>query len=123
MDNAAPTIAIVDDDEIVRRALGRLLATLSYRPVEFESGEAFVSTLERQRPDCVLLDLHMPGLDGLGVLRRTREASPGVPVIMITAVDQEGVSESCIAAGARDCLLKPLSREALHLAIQSALRA
>ena len=121
MDNSGPIVAIVDDDEIVRRSLGRLLASLTCRPVEFESGERFVAGLPGARPDCVLLDLHMPGMDGFSVLRRVRETCPALRVIVITALDQPGVCETCLAAGAADYLVKPLERDVLGRAIGSAL--
>ena len=65
---ADPVIAIVDDDETVRRSLRRLVNSLSFQAADFASGEAFLQSLAQSSPACMLLDLHMPGLSGLEVL-------------------------------------------------------
>lgn len=120
MISAQPVIAIVDDDAGVRRALRRLLISLDYQPTVFESGEAFLDSLGAERPRCVLMDLHLPGLKGLDVLDRMRVAGVSLPVIVITGLDQPGMRERCLTAGAATYLTKPLDRTALGSAIETA---
>lgn len=110
-------IAIVDDDELVRRALCRLVLSLSFKPVAFASGEMFLEELEEAKPSCVLLDFHMPNMNGLDILHELRGRQPRLAVIVISGADEEGVRESCMRAGAAGFLNKPLSRASLSAAI------
>ncbi|RUX06480.1 MAG: response regulator [Mesorhizobium sp.] len=119
MATANPIIAIVDDDDSVRRALKRLLFSLSYESIAFSSGEAFLESLEITMPSCVLLDLHMPGLNGLQVIEAMRSRNKNIPVIVITANPQPEMRKRSIAAGAVAYLSKPLGREGMLSAIQS----
>lgn len=121
MDIAGTVVAIVDDDDSVRRALSRLLVSLACKPVEFASGDAFLASLSAGVPDCVMLDLHMPGLQGIDVLHRLRERSHQVPAIIITAVDQTDMREMCLHAGASAYLMKPLERATVSSAIETAI--
>jgi len=114
-------IAIVDDDDAVRRALRRLLRSLSYEPIDFPSGETFLASLEDARPDCVLMDQHMPMLNGLDVLGRMRTSGMEVPVIIITGFDQPGLRRKCMDAGAAAYLVKPLDTAVISTEIQRAI--
>jgi FixJ family two-component response regulator len=121
---ASPTVvAIVDDDEAVRRALRRLVVSLSYHPIGFASGEEFLASLGEAAPSCVLMDQHMPSLNGLDVLRRMRTDGRRVPVIIVTGFDQPGLRQKCLDAGASDYLVKPLEASAVSIAIQAAVAA
>jgi FixJ family two-component response regulator len=117
-----PLIAIVDDDEGVRRALRRLLRSLSYEPIAFASGEAFLDSLPQQLPGCVLMDLHLSGLNGIEVLERLRTRSPATPVIVMTGFDESGVREKCLAAGASDYITKPFDSAYIVHAIDRVIR-
>jgi FixJ family two-component response regulator len=121
MGTAEPVVAIVDDDESVRRSLRRLLRSLSYEPVVFASGEEFIAALGQSAPTCALLDLHLPGLNGLDVLRRMRTEGRAVPAIIITGFDQVGMRKKCLEAGATAYLVKPLERSKLASAIEAAM--
>lgn len=121
MVSAVHTVAVVDDDEAVRRALRRLVTSLSYQPLTFASGEAFLTSLAQSVPGCVLLDLHMPGLDGMDVLRRLQVTDIQVSAIVITGFDQDGMREKCLAAGASGYLVKPLDRSSVAAAIEASL--
>jgi FixJ family two-component response regulator len=87
MGSTAPLIAIVDDDEGVRRALCRLLRTFQYDAVAFASGEDFLESLRMRQPVCVVLDLHLPGLSGLEILTLLRDRKVAPPVIVMTGFD------------------------------------
>ncbi len=116
------TVAIVDDEEAVRRALGRLLRALQMEVSVYASGEEFLHSLRTARPDCVVLDFQMPGLTGRDVQRAIAMARLHVPVIMVTAHDHPALREQCLAEGAIAWLPKPLRRDNLLAAIELALR-
>jgi FixJ family two-component response regulator len=123
MTAASLVIAIVDDDDSVRRALRRLMVSLSFRPVDYSSGEAFLSSLETCVPACVLLDLHMPGRNGLQVLEAMRQRGIKVPAVVITANMQTEMRDQCMEAGAVAYLNKPLERDLVLSVIQRATMA
>ncbi|HEV2897272.1 MAG TPA: response regulator [Pseudaminobacter sp.] len=114
-------VAIVDDDEPVRRALRRLLLSLSYQPIIFASGEEFLASLRHASPSCAVVDLHMPGLKGLDVLLRIRSEGLRIPVIIVTGLDQSGMRVKCMAAGASGYLVKPIERSEMASAIEAAI--
>jgi FixJ family two-component response regulator len=116
-----PLIAVIDDDEAVRRALRRLLRSLGFEPVVFASGEEFLRNLPACGPRCVVMDLHLPGLSGFEVLGRLRDNERVPPVIVMTGFDETGTRERCLAAGAVDYLTKPLDGAGLSAAIGRAL--
>jgi FixJ family two-component response regulator len=121
MARTQPLIAVVDDEEAVCRALKRLLNASSLGVVTFSSGQAFLEALPSTRPDCALLDLHMPGLSGLDLLKRLVNAGESVPVIIITGRDDQGGCAACLAAGASAYLPKPMDHAKLLQAIEKAL--
>ena len=112
-------ISVVDDDESVRRALGRLLSSLDYQAETFDSGRAFLDSLADRCPDFLVLDLHMPGLSGLDVLQQLTRAPAPVRVIVITAYDEPETQAQCLAAGALAYLRKPLDEQVLLEAIRT----
>jgi len=119
MTSAELTIAIVDDDETVRRALRRMITSFSYSSLEFASGEALLTSQDLRRLSCVLLDLHMPGLNGIDVLHRMRGQGHAVPIIIITGGDQPKLRQKCMSAGASGYFVKPVDRDAVLSMIQS----
>ena len=106
-------VAIVEDDDSVRRALGRLLAAANIAATPFGSGRAFLDSLSAARPDCVVLDLHMPEMNGLDVLAALRRAGLGLPVVVVTGRFSPESRAECLAAGARAYLGKPLDETVL----------
>jgi FixJ family two-component response regulator len=115
-----PLIAIVDDEEAVRKALMRLMRSAGLEAAMYSSGAEFLESLGTRRPDCVVLDLHMPGMSGFEVQARLAEDSEKLPVIIITAHDSPEARERALAAHARAYLRKPLDDQALLDAIAAA---
>jgi len=116
-------VALVDDEAPVRVALGRLLRLADYAVVAFASGDEFLDSLVSRVPDCVLLDVHMPGLTGLQVHARLRAAGLDLPVVFITASDDADVVRSALEAGGVCVLHKPFSSELLLDAVGVALNS
>lgn len=121
MNDLRPRVAVVDDDLSVRKALERLLRATGFDAATFASAHEFFYSLEARRPDCLVLDLHMPGMNGLEVQRRLAQTGVRIPVIVITGHDEPQTRTQCLSAGATDYLCKPLDDEALLAAIQRAM--
>ena len=111
---------MLDDEPEMRKALRRLLACRGFRVEEYERGEDLLTALGSQPLDYLLLDLHMPGINGFDVLEAFRSRQIPVPVIVITAHDQPGAAERVRALGASAYLKKPVDRDALLSAIAAA---
>jgi FixJ family two-component response regulator len=120
--NSGLRVAVVDDEVPVRTALGRLLRLAHYEVTLFPCGEAFLESLESQKPDCVVLDINMPGMSGLDVQRRLRSVSIDIPAICITSGEDSALARAALDAGAVDLLRKPFSNHDLLEAIRAALR-
>jgi len=116
-------ILIVDDHQIVREGLKHMLAPQEDILVvgEAVSGEDAIIEAQRLRPDVVLMDIKMPGIDGIAATRQLREKMPDISVIMLTLYDDEYVPQA-IEAGASGYILKEASREQLTQAIRDAHR-
>jgi FixJ family two-component response regulator len=99
-------IAVVDDDDAIRRALTRLLRASGFNVIMFASGQTFIDSLSGQRPDCVVMDFQMPGLTGGDVQRLLMLAEIHLPIIIMTAYDHAGIREECLGNGAVACLVK-----------------
>jgi len=117
-----PSIAIVDDEEGIRKALGRLLRAAGLEAHGYANGQEFLTAAAERRPDCVVLDLHMPGMSGLQVLRKLKAAGLLLPIVVITAHDEPETREQCLSSGARAYLRKPLEDRLLLNAISAAMR-
>jgi len=113
-------VAVVDDEESVRRALSRMLHACLFDVTTYPSGQEFLDSLSTSRPDCVILDFQMPGLTGRDVQRQLALANIHLPIIVVTAHDQPAIREQCLADGAIAYLAKPLLRDRLIATIESA---
>ena len=118
-----PCVAIVDDEEGIRKALGRLLRASGLEAESYANGQEFLEAAAARRPDCVVLDLHMPGMSGLQVLRKLKASGLLLSVVVITAHDEPETRAQCIEAGACAYLRKPLEDRLLLNAISAATRA
>lgn len=114
-------ILIVDDEALVRDVLGEYFSAQGYQVELADGGEAALAAVERSRPDLVLLDIRMPGLDGLEVLRRLRPLDHGLPVIMVTANEDVVLARETLKIGAFDYVAKPFDFAYLDRAVTAAL--
>lgn len=105
----------------MRKALGRLLDALGLRVQSFVDCRSFLAFLDRQRPDCLILDLHMPGMSGLELLQAMKARGEVLPTIVITAHDEPETRGRCLREGACVYLRKPLDGTVLMEAIAEAL--
>ena len=110
-------IAVVDDEASVRKALKRLLRSVGHSVETFETGGAFLQSLNQEIPDCVILDLNLPGITGLDVLNSLNEGRWKLVVVVITGDDQPGVRQRVLALGASAYLPKPLDEKILLAAL------
>jgi two-component system response regulator MprA len=117
-----PSILVVDDDAAIRRVLSRGLAAEGYEVATASDGGAALVELERHVPDLVVLDVGMPGLDGLAVARRARAKGVAVPILMLTARDDVVDRVAGLDAGADDYLVKPFATDELLARIRALLR-
>lgn len=115
------TIFVVDDDEVVRDSLKALLETRRFSVVDFESGEAFLNDRKATTAGCVILDIHMPGISGLDVLKMLRSEDDVLPVILLTGRRDAAVQAQAEALGAFAILDKPIAHSALFGAVEQAL--
>ena len=106
-------ISIVDDDASVRRSAGRLVRSLGFQAETFESAEAFLSSGRAGQTECLLLDVRMPGMDGLELQRRLADRTPPIPIVFLTAQASDEEERRALRAGAVELLRKPVSQEAL----------
>jgi two-component system, chemotaxis family, CheB/CheR fusion protein len=111
------TILVVDDDEPVAKLLAEYLARRGYRTQTALSGEAALASVKQAPPDLVLLDVYMPGINGVEVLRYLRNAHPAVGVIMLTASQEEPLLQTALDLGAFDVLCKPVDLAQVELAV------
>jgi FixJ family two-component response regulator len=123
MQDKATLLAVVDDDEDVRVALVRLVSSAGFAVEAFVSGAAFLRSVADHEPDCVVLDLHMPGMSGFDVQGALAVAHAGVPVVVITGHDTPESCERALRLGAKAYLRKPVDDEALLSAIGAAIGA
>jgi FixJ family two-component response regulator len=116
-------IAVVDDEASIRKALVRLLHGAGIEAEAFGSGAQYLAQFQEHRPDCLVLDAHLPGLSGFEVQDRMRAAGVRIPVVMITGNDTPGAEGHALANGAYTYLRKPVDGAVLIAAIENAIAA
>jgi FixJ family two-component response regulator len=116
-------VVIVDDDLSIREATLTLLRSMSIRSVAFASAEDFLASAWLDHASCLLLDVHMPGMNGLALQRHLVAAGRRIPLIFITAREDEKIREIALRSGAVGFLIKPVSmgdlQDGLHTAWSS----
>jgi FixJ family two-component response regulator len=119
-----PVISIVDDDDSVRESLARLVRSVGFSVMAFGSAEEFLSAGQGGQPDCLILDIRMPGMSGLELQRELLASDRDLPLIFITAHGSDPeVRARALGAGAVDYLIKPLNEEEVLKAIDAALNS
>ncbi|MGZ5584631.1 MAG: response regulator [Usitatibacter sp.] len=118
--NAKASILIVDDEEIVRRSFSSVLARAHCHAEAANDGTAALDAMERGDFDVVLLDLRMPGPDGLSVLKRMKERWPEREVVIVTGYPSVDSAKEAVRLGASDYLAKPLGPDELVAAANGA---
>jgi FixJ family two-component response regulator len=116
----APHIAIVDDDASIRAAICNLVGSIGYSADAFPTAEDFLQSEKLAEIDCAIVDMHMPGMSGLDLLRHVATEQLGIPVIVITAFPQEATREAALRYGALSYLTKPLHEECLVTCLEQA---
>jgi FixJ family two-component response regulator len=120
---AVHLISVVDDDESVREALCGLLRSVGFAVNAFASAEEFLTSDQLRNANCLVLDVRMPGMGGFELLRQLAASHREIPIIFITAYEEDGMRARALSGGARAVLIKPFSEEAILSAIRSALIA
>jgi DNA-binding NtrC family response regulator len=121
--NPMPNILIVDDEEVVRRSFSRVLDGAHCRTASAAGGEQALRALARERFDVVLLDLRMPGADGIAVLKAIKARWPESEVVVITGYPSVETAKEAVRLGACDYLAKPVAPEAvIHAAHDAVVR-
>ena len=116
------TVLVVDDDPPIRRMLQRTLASEGYRVEAAADGGEALAAVERSVPDLLVLDVAMPGIDGLAACRRLRSRGLAVPILLLTARDAVPDRVAGLDAGADDYLVKPFASEELLARARALLR-
>jgi FixJ family two-component response regulator len=114
-------VSIVDDDVSVRRALERLLASIGLRSVGHDSARDYLESADREGADCLLLDLHLPGMSGVELLEHLSRVAPNLPVICMTGRAEPEIEPRLAAAGAALNLRKPFDEAELFKALSKAM--
>jgi FixJ family two-component response regulator len=115
-------ISVVDDDESVRRTTTLLIESFGFRAATFESAETFLKSGHLRDTSCLIVDVQMPGMNGLQLQSHLAAAGCGIPIIFITAYENNDSRRRAMQAGAAGFLGKPFSDEQLLQTIDSALR-
>lgn len=108
-------ILVVDDEEMQRKMLSKILGALGYAVLEAEDGRVAVELARLRRPDLILMDIQLPVMDGLAATRRLKDdpQTQAIPVLALTALAMAGDRERALAAGCDDYLAKPIMLESL----------
>ena len=120
MTKTQPHVAVVDDEEPIRKALMRLMRSAGLSVETFGSGPEFLQSLDTRLPDCVVLDLHMPHMDGFDVQAHIARKYAALPVIILTGHDLLNARERAMDGGASAFLRKPVHDRTLLDAISAA---
>lgn len=117
-----PTVFVVDDAPEVRTALSRLLGSAGYQVRSFESAQRFFAEQDPETPGCVLLDICMPGMNGLDLQSALQRSPVGRPIVFLTGVDDVETCARAMKAGAIDYLTKTSGEARIFAAVDQALR-
>ena len=124
MTQPLPSVLLVEDSEAIRTAFTILLEETGYLVHAAEDGHEAVRTATEHEPDLVLLDMGLPGMDGLDVVRtlKAQPSTAAIPVIALTGRDDSGSRRACMQAGCAEYILKPINTQALLRTVAQHLR-
>ena len=120
MSGTSPIVYIVDDDRDVRSSISFMLGTSGNRSRPFASGIDFIDSLDHLEPGCIMLDVRMPEIDGIGVLGELAKRDIGWPVIIMTGHGEVALAVETMKLGAIDFLEKPFGEDLLHASLKRA---
>ena len=118
---SAPVVHVVDDDEAVRRSLALMLGSTGHRTATYAAAEDLIAELDHLAPGCAIVDIRMPGMDGLALLQHLTATGHTIPVIIVTGHADVALAVRAMKAGAVDFIEKPYTEEAMLRAVDAAL--
>ncbi len=119
--NTQPVVHIIDDDEAVLRSLALLLRSHGHATRSYASGDQFLARIETIEPGCAVVDVRMPGIDGMSLMRRLAALDAGLPVVIVTGHADVALAVQAMKEGAVDFVEKPYTEEAMLEAVGTAL--
>jgi two-component system, LuxR family, response regulator FixJ len=122
-DTAPENVYVVDDDASVRDALSVMLTLEGFQVFGFADGDSFLAAVRQHRPDCIILDVHMPGRSGLDILKELHQQKSAVPLFIISGQGDIPMAVDAIKSGALDFIEKPFHAETLVARIREAVAA
>lgn len=117
-----PVVHLVDDDAAIRRSVGFMLKTSGHRVESYESGDALLKSSAKLDQGCILLDIRMPGMDGLEVQQALQDRGVSLPVIIMTGHGDVSLAVKAMKAGAVDFIEKPFEKQALLASLEEGYR-
>ena len=121
MKNSGTLVAVIDDIDSVRDAIKMVLENQQWETLSYTSGEAFISDLKFHKPDCVILDPHLPGMTGAEIARSITSGANPIPIVVLTAYPDSPQTDEIRLMGIDKVLLKPVSEKVLIEHIQAAI--
>lgn len=121
LENSPDTVAVIDDDPSMLRSVERLLNANGFMTEGFPSAESFLSLARIQLIGCIVLDIHLGGMSGIELWHHLKHSDTSIPVIFITAVEDEVLEREAVDAGCIAYLRKPFPAESLIAAVKRAL--
>ncbi len=115
-------LLIIDDEQSICWGLSQLAAELGHRATTSVSAEQGLAAAAKDRPDMIMLDVRLPGMDGLAAMQRFQKTVPGVPIVIMTAYGELSTAVAAVRNGAFDYLTKPFDLAVAQRVIESALR-
>ena len=115
-------VAVIDDDEALCSSLADLMRSIGHCAEPFDSAEMFLNSADRLRFDCIIADVHMPGMTGVELHRHLVDAGYAIPTILVTAYPEEIVRDQALRDGVVCYLSKPVDDNHLERCLRSALR-
>ena len=119
---ASPLVAIVDDDELFRRSIARLVRSAGFNVAMFASAEDFLDSADLDRATCAILDMRLPGMNGLDLQRRLIARPTPMPIVFVSAHEEAAMRAMALRAGAIAFLKKPFDNSTLLDALNRSIR-